>query len=211
MGQKVHPKGFRLGIYETWHSLWFARDSYGEQVLEDQMIRSYLDRTLKGAEVSSVKIEKAGENVRVQILSARPGVVIGKKGSDIESLRRRVANMLPGRVVEVSVQEVQSPETDAMVMAKSIADQIERRVSYKKAMKRAATTALRFGAKGVKIKVAGRLGGAEIARTEWLRVGSIPLHTIRAQIDYAKTTAQTTYGVIGVSVWVHKGEYPFVK
>ena len=120
MGQKVHPKGFRLGIYEAWHSLWFARDSYGKQVLEDQMIRSYLDRTLKGAEVSSVHIEKAGENVRVQIFSARPGVVIGKKGSDIESLRRRVANMLPGRVVEVSVQEVQSPETDAMVMAKSI-------------------------------------------------------------------------------------------
>lgn len=211
MGQKVHPKGFRLGVYEPWQSLWFARGSYGKQVLEDLAVRRYLDVVLKGAEVSKVLIEKAGENVRVQIESARPGVVIGKKGQDIESLRKRVASMLPGKVVEVSVQEVQNPEIDAMVMAKSIADQIERRVSYKKAMKRAATTALRSGAKGVKIKVAGRLGGAEIARTEWLRVGSIPLHTLRAQIDYAKTTAQTTYGVIGVSVWTHKGDYPYTK
>jgi small subunit ribosomal protein S3 len=211
VGQKVHPIGFRLGINETWKSLWFARDSYGKQALEDIAIRTYLDKTLKNAELSSVNIEKAGDNVRVIIASARPGVVIGKKGSDIESLRKKVAAMLPGRAVEVSVEEVRSPETDAMVIARSIADQIERRVSYKKAMKRAATTALRSGAKGIKIRAAGRLAGAEIARTEWLRVGSIPLHTLRAQIDYARVVAQTTYGVIGISVWVHKGEYGFTK
>lgn len=211
MGQKVHPKGFRLGVYQYWDSCWFARDSYGKQVMEDLAIRKFLDKALENAEVAKVYIEKAGENVRIVIHSARPGVVIGKKGQDIETLRRKIADQLKGRTVEVSVQEIKNPEIDAAIVAKGIADQLVKRVSYKKAMKRAAASALRGGAKGVKIRCAGRLGGAEIARTEWLRLGSIPLHTLRADIDYAKATAKTTYGMIGVAVWIYKGEYRLVK
>lgn len=211
MGQKVHPKGFRLGIFEPWSSQWFARGSYGLQVMEDVKIRTYLDRILKNAEVAEIVIEKAGENVRIVIHSARPGVVIGKKGQEIESLRRDVAALLKGRSVEVSVQEIKNPELNPVVVAKSIAEQIEKRVSYKRAMKRAATTALRIGAKGVKIKCAGRLAGAEIARTEWLRVGSIPLHTLRAQVKFGRALAKTTYGIIGVSVWIYQGEYQLTR
>ncbi len=207
MGQKVHPKGFRLGVYKDWDSRWFARDSYGKQVLEDMAIRKYLDKALEAAEVAKVEIDKAGENVRVTIHSARPGVVIGKKGQEIETIRKKIASQLKGRTVEVSVQEVRNPEADAMVVAKNIAEQLVKRVSFKKAMKRAAASALRSGAKGIKIRCSGRLGGAEIARAEWLRIGSIPLHTLRADIDYAKAIAKTTYGIIGVSVWIYKGEF----
>ena len=211
MGQKVNPNGFRLGVYKDWNSRWFARDSYGKQLMEDLAVRRFLDTTLENAEVSKVDIDKAGENVRIVIHSARPGVVIGKKGQEIESLRKKIAQHLKGQNVEVSVQEVKTPEIDSVIVAKNIAEQLVKRVSYKKAMKRAATSALRSGAKGVKIRCSGRLAGAEIARTEWLRVGSVPLHTLRADIDYGQAIAKTTYGIIGVTVWIYKGEYQIEK
>ena len=211
MGQKVNPKGFRLGIYRDWDSRWFARDSYGKQLMEDLSIRKFLDKTLENAEVARVEIDKAGDNVRVTIHSARPGVVIGKRGQEIETLRKKISEQLKGRAVEVSVQEVKNPEADATVIAKNIAEQLVKRVAFKKAMKRAAAAALRSGAKGIKIRCGGRLGGAEIARVEWLRIGSIPLHTLRADIDYGKAIAKTTYGIIGVTVWVYKGEYQLGK
>ncbi len=207
MGNKVNANGFRLGIYEPWKAQWFARDSYGKQLMDDLKIRQFIDKELRNAEVSSVNIEKAGEQVKVIINSGRPGVVIGKKGQDIDTLRRRIGALVPGRLVEISVQEVRNPEMDSSLVAQSIAEQLEKRVSFKRAMKRAATTALRSGAKGIKIRVSGRLGGAEIARTEWLRTGSVPLHTLRANIDFDRAIAQTTYGVIGISVWIYKGEY----
>jgi small subunit ribosomal protein S3 len=208
MGQKVHPIGFRVGIYRDWFARWFARDSYGKQVLEDLKIRKFLERTLESAEVSSVEIEKAGENVRVIIFSGRPGMVIGKKGQEIEQLRNQVAALLEGkRNVEISVQEVKNPELDAQLIAQGIAGQLERRASFKKVMKRAKDSAVKSGAKGIKICCSGRLNGAEIARTEWLRHGSVPLHTLRSDIGYGFAEAKTTYGIIGVKVWVCKGEY----
>ncbi len=211
MGQKVHPKGFRLGVYTDWDASWFARDSYGKQILEDMKIRNYLLSTLEKADVSSIKIEKAGDNVKVIIHSARPGVVIGKRGQEIDSLRKDLSNLIKRPNIDVSVQEVKKPELDAMIVAKNIADQLEKRANYKKTMKKAAATAMKSGAKGVKVCVAGRLGGAEIARTEWTRVGSVPLHTLRVDIDYGFAEAQTKYGMIGVKVWICRGEYPLVK
>jgi small subunit ribosomal protein S3 len=211
VGQKVNPNGFRLGVYKDWNSRWFARESYGKQLMEDLAVRRFLDKALENAEISKVDLDKAGENVRIVIHSARPGVVIGKKGQEIESLRKKIAEHLKGQNVEVSVQEVKSPEIDSMIVAKNIAEQLVKRVSYKKAMKRAATSALRSGAKGIKIRCSGRLAGAEIARTEWLRVGSVPLHTLRADIDYGQAIAKTTYGIIGVTVWIYKGEYQIEK
>ncbi len=207
MGQKVHPKGFRLGIYRDWDARWFARDSYGKQLLEDLKIRKYLSRALKHAEVARVEIEKAGDNIRVIIHSARPGVVIGKKGQEIESLRTALSKQLGKPGVEISVQEVKNPELDATLIAKSIAEQLERRVSYKKTMKRSASTSMRAGAKGIKICVSGRLNGAEIARKEWTRIGSVPLHTLRSDVDYGFAEAHTTYGIIGVKVWICRGEF----
>ena len=207
MGQKVHPKGFRLGIYRDWDARWFARDSYGKQLLEDLQIRKYLNKALKNAEVARVEIEKAGDNIRVIIHSARPGVVIGKKGQEIESLRTALSKRLGKTGIEISVQEVKNPELDATLVAKSIAEQLERRVSFKKAMKRAAASTMRAGAKGIKVCVSGRLGGAEIARREWTRIGSVPLHTLRADIDYGFAEAHTTYGIIGVKVWICRGEF----
>jgi small subunit ribosomal protein S3 len=211
VGQKVNPNGFRLGVYKGWNSYWFARDSYGKQLMEDLAVRRFLDKALENAEVAKVDLEKAGDNVKIVIHSARPGVVIGKKGQEIETLRKKISEQLKGQSVEVSVQEVKSPEMDATIVAKAIAEQLVKRVSYKKAMKRAATSALRIGAKGVKIRCSGRLAGAEIARTEWLRVGSVPLHTLRANIDYGQAIAKTTYGIIGVTVWIYKGEYQIEK
>ncbi|MBN1549735.1 30S ribosomal protein S3 [Candidatus Babeliales bacterium] len=211
MGQKVHPKGFRLGVYRDWDSRWFARGSYADQLMEDIAIRRFLAKELKNAEVSRIELEKAGENIRIIIHSARPGIVIGKKGQEIENLRTKISSKFPGRAVEVSVQEVENPDADAMTVARSIAEQLERRVSFKRAMKRAAAGALRAGAKGIKIRCAGRLGGAEIARAEWLRIGSIPLHTLRANVDYGQVTAHTTYGVIGVTVWIYKGDFQLSK
>lgn len=211
MGQKVHPLGFRLGIYRDWDAHWFAPGkAYGDRVLEDIKIRKFVEKRLNRAEIARVVIDKAGDNVRVVLHSGRAGMVIGKKGQEIESLRRELAKLLGKTSVEISVQEIKKPELDAMLIAKNIASQLERRGSYKRAMKRAATAAMRSGARGIKIRCAGRLGGAEIARTEWTRVGSVPLHTLRADIDYGFAEALTTYGIIGVAVWLCRGEYQHV-
>ncbi|MFC1842786.1 30S ribosomal protein S3 [Candidatus Dependentiae bacterium] len=207
MGQKVHPLGFRLGVYKSWFSRWFARDSYGKQLLEDLAIRKLLKSELSRAEVSRVEIEKAGDNVRIIINSGRPGMVIGKKGKGIEDIRAKLAEKIKRNNIEISVNEIKNPELDAQLMAQAIAEQIERRVSHKKAMKRAAASSMRAGAKGVKICCSGRLHGAEIARTEWTRIGSLPLHTLRSDIDYGFAEAHTTYGVTGVKVWICRGDY----
>jgi len=205
VGQKVHPLGFRLGIYKDWNARWFAKRSYWKELWEDLQIRKYLDDNLNSVDIARVEIEKAGQDARVVLHSSRPGQLIGKKGLGIEQLKESLHKRF-GRVVNVSVQEVKEPETNAMLVAKSIADQIERRVSYKRLMKKAGFAAMRAGAKGIKIRCAGKLGGAEIARDEWLRLGSIPLHTLRADIDYALAEAKTTSGIIGVKVWICKGE-----
>ncbi len=208
MGQKVHPRGFRLGIYTDWDARWFARGTqYGTCVVEDFTIRKLLNKMLERAEVARIEIEKAGDSVRVIIHSGRPGYIIGKKGQGIEDLRKKLATTLKKKDIEISVLEVPKPEFNAVLVAKSIAQQLVRRVNYKKAMKRAALTAMKIGAKGIKICCKGRLGGAEIARDEWVRFGSVPLHTLRSDIDYGFAEARTTYGVIGVKVWICKGEY----
>lgn len=208
MGQKVNPVGFRTGIYRDWSARWFASNaSYGKKILEDMMIRKLVDQHLKHAEISKVEIEKAGDSVRIILHSGRPGMVIGKGGKEIDDLRQLFAKKLGKTTVEISVQEVKVPELDAMLVAKSIAEQLERRVSYKRAMKRAIASAMRTGAKGIKVSVGGRLNGAEIARTEWIRLGSIPLHTLRSDIDYGEAVANTTYGCIGVKVWISRGDY----
>lgn len=208
MGQKVHPIGYRLGIFLDWSSRWFAKkNEYGNNILEDIKIRKFVKSTLNKAEVSKVEIEKAGDNVKVIIHSARPGFVIGKKGQEIDVLRTQIGQMLKKGSVEISVQEVKNPELDAHLVASAIADQISRRVSYKKVMKRAAASTMRAGAQGVKICISGRLNGAEIARSEWTRIGSVPLHTLRSDIDYSLVEAKTTYGIIGVKVWICRGEY----
>ena len=211
MGQKVHPIGFRLGVYNDWKARWFARKSYGKELIEDLSIRKYLDEALERAEVSHVEIEKTGENVRIVIHSGRPGLVIGRKGQEVDALRKKISVIVGGKNVEISVQEVKTPELMASLIAKNIADQLERRASFKKAMKRAAMSATRAGVKGIKICVSGRLNGAEIARSEWVRVGSVPLHTLRANIDYGFAEAKTTYGIIGVKVWLCKGEHQVEK
>lgn len=207
MGQKVHPKGFRTGVYRDWDARWFARKSYGEQILEDLVIRKYLDETLDKAQIARIEIEKAGDNIRIVIHSARPGAVIGKKGQEIDSLRNYLISKLKKTNVEISVQEIKTPELDALIVAKNIVEQLEKRGSYKKAMKKAAISTMKAGAKGIKICCAGRLNGAEIARSEWTRVGSIPLHTLRSDIDYGFAEAYTTYGKIGVKVWICRGDY----
>lgn len=208
MGQKVNPNGFRLGVYKDWDARWFARRcSYGEQALQDIKLRRELGKLLNNAEVARVEIEKAGDDsIKVVIHSARPGVIIGKGGQDIESLKKDVANLLKKTNVEISVQEVKSPELDATLVAKNIAAQLEKRASYKSSMKKAVSSAMRGGAKGIKIRCSGRLGGAEIARPEWERFGQVPLHTLRSDIDYGFAEAKTTYGMIGVKVWICKGE-----
>jgi small subunit ribosomal protein S3 len=210
VGQKVNPIGFRLGIYRFWDSRWFARKSYGKELLEDHKIRKFLNSVLDNAEIAKIEIEKAGDNVRIILHSGKPGVVIGKKGQEIENLKNELASRLK-KTVELSVQEVKQPELDAVLVAKNIAEQLVKRGSYKKAMKRAAISAMKSGAKGIKICCAGRLNGAEIAREEWTRVGSIPLHTLRSNIDYGFAEALTTYGIIGVKVMICKGEYAHVS
>ncbi len=208
MGQKVNPVGFRIGVYRDWDARWFAPShNYGQHVLEDIQIRKLIGNHLKHAEIARVEIEKAGDNLRIILHSGRPGIVIGKGGKEIDELRKFFASKLKKTNVEVSVQEIKKPELDSVLVAKSIADQIERRVSYKRAMKRAMASAMRSGAQGIKVSIAGRLNGAEIARTEWLRLGTIPLHTLRSDIDYGEAEALTTYGLIGVKVWISKGEY----
>lgn len=212
MGQKVNPIGFRVGVYFGWDSRWCVRDQkeYARLLAEDLTVRDFIKKNLRSAEIGRVEIERAGDAVRVVLHSARPGVVIGKKGQEIETLRQRIAKLVQSSHVEVSVQEVKKPEVCAAIVAQSIAEQLERRASFKKVAKKAAANALRAGAKGVKIRIAGRLGGAEIARDEWLRIGSVPLHTLRADIDYGVAEALTTYGIIGVKVWICKGEHNLV-
>jgi small subunit ribosomal protein S3 len=206
MGQKVNPTGLRLGINRTWDSRWYARRSeYGRLLHEDIKIRNALMKDLKQAAVSKIVIERPHKKARVSIHSARPGIVIGKKGADIEKLRKKVSGMTDSEV-HINIVEVRKPELDASLVAAGIAQQLERRVAFRRAMKRAVQSAMRLGADGIRISCGGRLGGAEIARSEWYREGRVPLHTLRADIDYGVATANTAYGTCGVKVWVFKGE-----
>ena len=206
MGQKVNPIGLRLGVNRTWDSRWFAAgQDYGKMLHQDIKLRRTLKQRLNAAGVSRIIIERPHKRCRVTIYAARPGVIIGKKGVDIEKLRKDVAAMTEGEV-SLNIVEVRKPEVDAQLVAESIAQQLERRIAFRRAMKRSIQSAMRLGAKGIRINVSGRLGGAEIARMEWYREGRVPLHTLRADIDYGFTEAKTTYGIIGVKVWVFKGE-----
>ncbi len=209
MGQKVHPVGMRLGIATDWRSKWYAEGKeYSEFLLKDIEIREHLMKKLKNASVADVRIERPAKSAFITIHTARPGIVIGKKGEDIEKLRAEVSKMmgLHPNSVKVNIEEIRKPETNALLIADSIAQQLERRIMFRRAMKRAMGNAMRLGVKGIKIRVAGRLNGAEIARAEWVRDGQVPLHTLRADIDYATATAATTYGNIGIKVWVYHGE-----
>jgi small subunit ribosomal protein S3 len=205
MGQKVNPIGLRLGINRTWDSRWFARKEYGNLLLDDLGLRRFLYQRLGQAGVSRVVIERAAKKTRITLHSARPGVVIGKKGADIEKLRTDIAKLTDSEV-SLNIVEIRKPEIEAKLIADSIAQQLERRVAFRRAMKRAVQSAMRLGAQGIRINCSGRLGGAEIARMEWYREGRVPLHTLRADVDFAYGTAKTTYGVCGVKVWVFKGE-----
>jgi small subunit ribosomal protein S3 len=206
MGQKINPIGLRLGINRTWDSRWFAgKAEYGKLLHEDVKIREILHKELKQAAVARIVIERPHKKCRVTIHSARPGVVIGKKGADIDKLRKRVADITSSDVV-INIVEIRKPELDATLVAESIAQQLERRVAFRRAMKRAVQSAMRLGAEGIRINCSGRLGGAEIARMEWYREGRVPLHTLRADIDYGVATAFTTFGTCGVKVWIFKGE-----
>lgn len=206
MGQKVHPVGMRLGVVKDWSSIWYAdRKDYAEYLNTDLTIRDFLRKKLAHASVSRIEVQRPAKNVRIIIHTARPGIVIGKKGQDIEVLRREIAAMV-GVPVHIGVEEIRKPELDALLVAESVANQLKRRIMFRRAMKRAVSNAMRLGAQGIKVQVAGRLGGAEIARSEWYREGRVPLHTLRADIDYGFAEANTTYGVIGVKVWIFKGE-----
>lgn len=209
MGQKVHPNGIRLGIVKDWSSKWYADSrTFPEFIRTDYEIRTFIKKKLKDASVSKINIERQAKKANITILTARPGIVIGKKGEDIEKLRLEIARRLgmPIQDVRINISEVRKPEMDAQLVAEGIAQQLERRVMFRRAMKRAVTNTMRVGAEGVKVKVGGRLNGAEIARSEWYREGRVPLHTLRADIDYGFAEAHTTYGVIGVKVWIFKGE-----
>ena len=206
MGQKVHPTGIRLGIVKDWTSKWYAdTKSYADYLYTDIQVRDYLRKKLQQASVSRIQIERPARNARITIRTARPGMVIGKKGEDIEALRQHVSGMM-GVPVHINIEEIRKPELDAQLVAESIAQQIQRRIMYRRAMKRAVTNTMRLGALGIKVNVAGRLNGAEIARSEWYREGRVPLHTFRADIDYGFAEAHTTSGVIGIKVWIFKGE-----
>jgi small subunit ribosomal protein S3 len=206
MGQKVNPVGLRLGINRTWDSRWFAnKGEYGRLLLEDMKVRDTLLKDLKQAAVSKIVIERPHKKCRVTIHSARPGIVIGKKGADIEKLRQKIGRLTDSEV-HINIVEVRKPELDAALVAQGIAQQLERRVAFRRAMKRAVQSAMRLGAGGIRITCGGRLGGAEIARTEWYREGRVPLHTLRADIDFGQATAKTAYGACGVKVWIFKGE-----
>jgi small subunit ribosomal protein S3 len=206
MGQKVHPTGIRLGISKDWNSKWYADSKkYSQMLNEDIYLRKFLKKKLYSAAVSKIKIDRPANNARITIHTARPGVIIGRKGGGIETLRKEISGKL-GIPVHINIEEVRKPELDATLAAESVAQQLEQRVMFRRAMKRAVTSAMRAGAKGVKICVGGRLGGAEIARSEWYREGRVPLHTFRADVDYGTAEAKTTYGIIGVKVWIFKGE-----
>lgn len=206
MGQKVHPTGIRLGIVKDWTSRWYANSqNYPVLLLQDLKVREYIKKKLAHASVSRVQINRPANNANITVHTARPGIVIGKKGEDIDVLRQDISKMM-GVPVQLNVEEIRKPELDAYLVAESIAQQLEKRIMYRRAMKRAVTNTMRLGAEGIKITVAGRLNGAEIARTEWYREGRVPLHTLRADIDYGTAEAKTTYGIIGIKVWIFKGE-----
>ncbi len=205
MGQKVNPIGIRLGINRTWDSRWFDDRNYADKLIQDLELRKYVQTKLKAAGISKVIIERAAKNTRVTVYTARPGVIIGKKGADIETLRKDLSK-IAGSDVALNIVEIRKPEIDAQLVAEGVCQQLERRVSFRRAMKRAVQSALRLGALGIRLNVAGRLGGADIARTEWYREGRVPLHTLRADMDYGFAEALTTYGIIGVKVWLYKGD-----
>jgi len=205
LGQKVNPIGFRLGVINTWDSKWFATKDYAKLVLEDRRIRDYVKERLFHAGISRTEIERAANKVKIRIYTARPGIVIGKKGTEIDALRKDLERKFK-REILIDIQEVRRPELDATLVGENIALQLVRRVAFRRAMKRAVSSALKFGSKGIRVACAGRLGGAEMARREWYREGRVPLHTLRADIDYGTALARTTYGIIGVKVWIFKGE-----
>ena len=205
MGQKVNPIGFRVGINRTWDSRWFSAKNYAEKLVEDLKLREFVKDKLKAAGVSKVIIERAAKNTKVTVHTARPGVIIGKKGADIEKLRKDLSSKAGGEV-SLNIVEIRKPEVDAQLVAEGVAQQLERRVSFRRAMKRATQSAMRLGAKGIRINVSGRLAGGDIARMEWYREGRVPLHTLRADLDYGTAEALTTYGIIGIKVWIYKGD-----
>ena len=206
MGQKVHPTGIRLGVVKDHNSIWYADSkTYAKNLINDLEVREYILKKLDAASVSRVKIERPAQTARITIFTARPGIVIGKKGEDVDGLRKELSVKM-GVPVHINIEEIRKPDVDARLVAQNVAQQLERRVMFRRAMKRVVQNAMRQGAEGIKVQVGGRLGGAEIARTEWYREGRVPLHTLRADIDYATYEAHTTYGVIGVKVWIFKGE-----
>ena len=205
MGQKVNPQGLRLNITRTWDSIWYADKDYSTYLIEDQKIKKFLKKRLQHAGLSKVNIERTGDQVRIKLFTARPGIVIGKKGAEIEVLKKEIEGFIT-RKVTLDIQEVRRPEADAQLVAENIAQQLVRRVAFRRAMKKAVSSALRFGVQGIKISCSGRLGGAEMSRCEWVREGRVPLHTLRADVDYALAEALTTYGIIGVKVWIFNGE-----
>ena len=206
MGQKVHPTGIRLGVVKDHNSVWYAGSkTYAQNLINDLEVREYILKKLDAASVSRVKIERPAQTARITIFTARPGIVIGKKGEDVDGLRKDLSAKM-GVPVHINIEEIRKPDMDARLVAQNVAQQLERRVMFRRAMKRVVQNAMRQGAEGIKVQVGGRLGGAEIARTEWYREGRVPLHTLRADIDYATYEAHTTYGVIGVKVWIFKGE-----
>jgi len=205
LGQKVNPIGLRLGIVKTWESRWYAGKNYADYILEDYKIRKFVKNKLHHAGISKIEIERSSKHIRLRVFTSRPGIVIGKKGAEISKLKKEIEEKVSHEVM-IDIQEVRKPEIDAQLVAENVALQIERRVAFRRAMKRGVSSAMRFGAKGIKIRCSGRLGGAEMARTEWYKEGRIPLHTLRADIDYGFIEARTTYGIIGVKVFVFKGE-----
>ncbi len=205
MGQKVNPYGIRLGINKTWSSRWFSKNEYTKLLHQDLKIKSYVEKKLKNASISKINIERAAKKLRLSIYSSRPGIIIGKKGADIETLKKDLSKM-SNLEVFLDIKEVRKPEVEAKLVAENIASQLEKRISFRRAMKKAVQSAMRLGAKGVKVVCSGRLGGAEIARTEKYHEGSVPLHTLRGDIDYSTAEAETTYGICGIKVWINKGE-----
>jgi small subunit ribosomal protein S3 len=211
MGQKTHPVGFRLGVIKKWESNWFAEKDYADNLHADLKIRTFIKKELYHAGIARVEIERKGKQLRVNIFAARPGIIIGKKGQEVDKLKTRLQKMWPGNEIYLNIKEERKPELSAQLVAENIALQLERRVAFRRAMKKAVGTSMRFGAKGIRVNCAGRLAGAEIARTEWYREGRVPLHTIRADIDFGFAEARTTFGVIGVKVWLFKSEVLFGK
>ena len=206
MGQKVHPYGFRLGVNKTWVSSWCVRREFPNLLLEDIKLREYVKKTLAHAGISNVGVERSANRVRVNIHTARPGIIIGKKGLEVDRLKEDLQKMITGKQISLNIKEVRRAELDANLVAQNVALQLEKRISFRRAMKKTVLSSLRFGAQGIKIRVSGRLGGAEIARSEWYREGRVPLHTLRADIDYGTARANTTFGVIGVKAWIYRGD-----